>query len=106
LLLVEAQRRKLDNDRVYDGAAQRYADDPKRFYPISGDVFVLRAVRGNQDAQRVVPRAAIRKRRSLSYGYFPLSTPASVRAQQRHGERQIPGDVAMCGAGTYQTSRG
>jgi hypothetical protein len=42
LLLVQAQRRKLDNDRVYDGAAQRYADDPKRFYPISGDVFVLR----------------------------------------------------------------
>ncbi|MBT2794785.1 hypothetical protein [Paraburkholderia strydomiana] len=42
LLLVQAQRRKLDNDRVYDDDAQRYADDPKRFYPIAGDVFVLR----------------------------------------------------------------
>jgi hypothetical protein len=42
LLLVQAQRRKLDNDRVYDSDAQRYADDPRRFYPIAGDVFVLR----------------------------------------------------------------
>jgi hypothetical protein len=40
LLLVQAQRRKLEQDRRFEAGA--YVDDGNRFYPIAGDVFVLR----------------------------------------------------------------
>jgi hypothetical protein len=42
LLLVQAQRPKLDADRKYNESLQQYQDAPARFYPIAGDVFVLR----------------------------------------------------------------
>ncbi|WP_115533951.1 hypothetical protein [Trinickia dinghuensis] len=42
LLLLKAQRRRFEHDREYDAAAQMYQDDKTRFYPIGGDVFVLR----------------------------------------------------------------
>ncbi|WP_175657450.1 hypothetical protein [Burkholderia ambifaria] len=42
LLLQNAQRRKLDRDRPYDAESGQFRDDPSRFYPIAGDVFVLR----------------------------------------------------------------
>ncbi|WP_250508013.1 DUF6338 family protein [Caballeronia sp. GAFFF3] len=42
LLLVQAQRRKLDSDRQYDEGSGMYVGDSTRFYPIAGDVFVLR----------------------------------------------------------------
>jgi hypothetical protein len=42
LLLVQAQRRKFERDREYDATAKTYEEDKTRFYPISGDVFVLR----------------------------------------------------------------
>jgi hypothetical protein len=37
ILLIQAQRRKLANDRQYD----KDVDDNTRFYPIAGDAFVL-----------------------------------------------------------------
>lgn len=42
LMLIQAQRRKLESDRKYDEASHRFIDDTARFYPIAGDVFVLR----------------------------------------------------------------
>lgn len=42
LLLVQAQRRKLERDRTYDAETGAFVDDKGRFYPIAGDVFVLR----------------------------------------------------------------
>ncbi|CAG9183250.1 hypothetical protein [Cupriavidus pinatubonensis] len=42
LLLVQAQRRKLASDRSYDSETGQYKEDSTRFYPIAGDVFVLR----------------------------------------------------------------
>ncbi|MEM5388328.1 hypothetical protein VSR68_32890 [Paraburkholderia phymatum] len=44
LLLVQAQRRKLESDREYDVDSAKYVEDKAkaRFYPIAGDVFVLR----------------------------------------------------------------
>lgn len=42
ILLVQAQRRKLADDREYDASGDKYVDDNTRFYPIAGDVFVLR----------------------------------------------------------------
>jgi hypothetical protein len=39
---LQAQRRKLDRDRTYDSGSETFVDDKKRFYPIAGDVFVLR----------------------------------------------------------------
>ncbi|RKP49413.1 hypothetical protein [Trinickia fusca] len=42
LLLGEAQRRKLERDRRYIRAVGTYVEDSSRFYPIAGDVFVLR----------------------------------------------------------------
>jgi hypothetical protein len=42
LLLVRAKRRKLEHDRDYDTATGKYLDENTRFYPIRGDVFVLR----------------------------------------------------------------
>ncbi|WP_342052348.1 MULTISPECIES: hypothetical protein [unclassified Cupriavidus] len=42
LLLVQAQRRKLTSDRAYDAAMGQHEEDTNRFYPIAGDVFVLR----------------------------------------------------------------
>jgi hypothetical protein len=42
LLLVQAQRRKLGSDREYDVENDKYLEDKTRFYPIAGDVFVLR----------------------------------------------------------------
>nr|WP_132459939.1 hypothetical protein [Paraburkholderia sp. BL8N3] len=42
LLLVQAQRRKLESDRQYDEISDQYLDAAARFYPIAGDVFVLR----------------------------------------------------------------
>jgi hypothetical protein len=42
LLLVQAQRRTLGSDREYDAENDKYLEDKTRFYPIAGDVFVLR----------------------------------------------------------------
>lgn len=42
LLLVQAQRRKLTSDRAYDATMGQHEEDTNRFYPIAGDVFVLR----------------------------------------------------------------
>ncbi|MBB5498773.1 hypothetical protein [Paraburkholderia sp. MM5384-R2] len=42
LLLVQAQRRKLETDRKYDATNDQFIEGPTRFYPIAGDVFVLR----------------------------------------------------------------
>jgi hypothetical protein len=42
LLLVQAQRRKLGDDRVFDEASRNHIDNKGRFYPIAGDIFVLR----------------------------------------------------------------
>ncbi|MGF6537280.1 DUF6338 family protein [Paraburkholderia youngii] len=42
LFLVQAQRRELGKDREYDSENNKYVEDKTRFYPIAGDVFVLR----------------------------------------------------------------
>ncbi|MGF6980038.1 hypothetical protein QFZ94_008555 [Paraburkholderia sp. JPY465] len=42
LMLVQAQRRRLESDRKYDAANELFIEDTTRFYPIAGDVFVLR----------------------------------------------------------------
>ncbi|QGZ64291.1 hypothetical protein [Paraburkholderia acidisoli] len=42
LMLIQAQRRRLESDRKYDAASDQFIDDATRFYPIAGDVFVLR----------------------------------------------------------------
>ncbi|MEM5372720.1 DUF6338 family protein [Paraburkholderia azotifigens] len=42
LMMVQAQRRKLESDRQYDAANEQFIEDSTRFYPIAGDVFVLR----------------------------------------------------------------
>jgi len=42
LLLVQAQRGTLGSDREYDAENDKYLEDKTRFYPIAGDVFVLR----------------------------------------------------------------
>jgi hypothetical protein len=42
LATIQAQRRKLGSDREYDAENDKYLEDKTRFYPIAGDVFVLR----------------------------------------------------------------
>jgi hypothetical protein len=42
IMLVQAQRRKLEDDRHFDPAIEQFVDRQSRFYPIAGDVFVLR----------------------------------------------------------------
>lgn len=42
LMLVQAQRRRLEHDRQYDVTSEQFIEDTTRFYPNAGDVFVLR----------------------------------------------------------------
>lgn len=42
LMLVQAQRRRLESDRRFDADQGTFVDESGRFYPIAGDVFVLR----------------------------------------------------------------